>query len=120
MGAHYGQGTEVPGVDQAGPALQVSHEDRGPVRVVALCGEADLATRGVLESQLFQALEPPREAIVIDVTLLTFCDVACADLVLGAGMTRGASLVGASGPVLRVFELVRRLEVAPHGARSGW
>jgi anti-anti-sigma regulatory factor len=89
------------------------HEDRGSAWVLSLSGEADLFTQGLLEDQLDTALAMGRESLVLDVRRLTFCDVACAQRVLAATRTGSATLLGASGEVKRVFELLDADETLP-------
>jgi anti-anti-sigma regulatory factor len=82
------------------------HTDRGPVWVVELYGEADLATWGLLQDELDRAAQMDRDTVVLDVTHLRFCDVHCAQMILAAAATTRMIIAGASGPVGRVFEVL--------------
>lgn len=93
--------------------LLAMHEDRGPVWVLSLAGEADLFTQQLLEDGLETAIAMRRKRLVLDVRRLTFCDVGCAQKVLDATRTVAAELVGAKGEVKRVFELLDVDETLP-------
>lgn len=92
--------------------LLVRHLD-GASWVLELSGEADIATVGLLREELAHMATMSREDVVVDVSALTFCDVASADLLLTACGTSLVTLSGATGPVQRVFDLVDALQM--HG-----
>ncbi|QGN58910.1 STAS domain-containing protein [Nostocoides sp. HKS02] len=93
--------------DARGPSpLRATHADHGPVWVVDLLGEADLATWDILQEELDRAARMDRDKVVLDLSRLRFCDVHCAQLILAAGATTRLAIAGASGPVRRVFEVL--------------
>lgn len=93
--------------DAPGPEpLRATHADHGPVWVVDLLGEADLATWDLLEQELDRAARMDRDKVVLNLTRLRFCDVHCAQLILAAATTTQLIIAGASGPVRRVFEVL--------------
>jgi hypothetical protein len=83
------------------------------VWVLALSGEADLATHAVLEGGLAEAAQMKREKLILDVTRLRFCDVGCAELILTTAQTTPLALAGATGIVRRVFEFLDPVERVP-------
>jgi anti-anti-sigma factor len=87
--------------------LTVTHHDRGGEWVVELVGEADLSTQTDVQRALRKALSMNRDAVVVDVSGLTFCDSTCVSAVLDANR-EGCRLVlaGQKGMVGRVFQLL--------------
>ena len=91
------------------PALTVTHRDQGPVWVVGLVGEADLASREDLDRGLSYALARNRGVVVVDVSQLEFCDTRSATSVLEASWQAPGTemvLTGSHGIVRRVFDLL--------------
>ena len=95
-------------------ALRSRHVDAGASWVLELSGEADIATSGLLREELAHLLTMKREHVVVDLTSLAFCDVACAHLILTARSILPCSVTGATGSVKRVFDLVDALRVPRH------
>lgn len=101
--------------------LRVRHREEGPLRVMQLCGEADLATRTVLQAELEAALHPEldtvpgseRVRVVVDLSGLRFCDVHSARMILRSAPVGRLALVGAAGPVERVLRILDPSEVVP-------
>lgn len=91
--------------------LRARHLDAGPSWVLELFGEADIAALSLLEQELAEMATMNREEVVVDVTGLVFCDVACAELVRTARRTHPVTLIGATGRVKRVFDLLDALQM---------
>lgn len=106
-----GQG--VPTLPRPAEPLRAQHVDHGSIWVLKLSGEADLATMATLRAELANAARMRREHLVLDLTLLRFCDVGSAGLILAMGRKLPVSLAGARGTVKRVFELLDPWEVVP-------
>jgi anti-anti-sigma regulatory factor len=96
---------QIPDLDEAQLPLQIQHRAEGPVSVLVMVGEADLATRSLLEREL-AGLGTDHHETVIDVSGLAFCGVDCAQLVLAAAVRATVAVVGATGSVKRVFDLL--------------
>lgn len=96
--------------------LTVTHRDRGPIWVMGLAGEADLATRDQLDRGLSHALARSPAVVVVDVSELDFCDSRCATTVIEANcQTPGTEMVltGSRGIVRRVFDLLDPAQTLP-------
>ena len=74
--------------------------------VLELAGEADIATELLLEHELAQLVAGCSEQAVVDVTWLSFCDIASAHLILTTRRWVPVSVVGATRSVQRVFDLL--------------
>jgi anti-anti-sigma regulatory factor len=101
--------------------LRARHLDGGACWVLELSGEADIATLGLLRQELAHlATRNPGDAVV-DVARLEFCDVASAQLILGARRRIPSTLRGATGSVKRVFDLLDALQRQrlPHYLAAG-
>ena len=92
--------------------LRARHLD-GEHWVLELSGEADITTMDMLRRELAQVAVIDREDSMVDVTKLSFCDVASAHLILTARRTIPVTVTGATGSVKRVFDLVDALKA--HG-----
>jgi hypothetical protein len=77
--------------------------------VLELSGEADIATMGMLRREMALLTTIGHANAEVDLTALTFCDVASAQLLLTARRRAPVTLTGATGSVSRLFDL---LEVA--------
>jgi ABC-type transporter Mla MlaB component len=88
--------------------LRARHLD-GEHWVLELSGEADITTMDMLRRELAQVAVRDRQDSEVDVTRLSFCDVASAHLLLTAQRTIPVTLTGATGSVKRVFDLVGAL-----------
>ncbi|HWO52091.1 MAG TPA: STAS domain-containing protein [Ornithinibacter sp.] len=98
--------------------LRARHLD-GQQWVLELSGEADVTTMDMLRRELAQVAIVDRADSVVDVTKLSFCDVASAHLILTARRTIPVTVTGATGSVQRVFDLVDALKAhGLHRARS--
>ena len=89
--------------------LTVTHREKGPIWVMGLAGEADLATRDQLDRALSHALARSRGVVVVDVSELEFCGSRCATTVIEANCQAPATemvLTGSHGMVRRVFDLL--------------
>jgi anti-anti-sigma regulatory factor len=75
-----------------------------------LSGEADLATMRLLRHELALLATREHADVVVDVTGLAFCDVASAELILAARRSNSVTLIGATGTVKRVFDLLDALQ----------
>jgi anti-anti-sigma regulatory factor len=78
--------------------------------MLELSGEADIATLGLLRQELARLATLQRADVVVDVTGLAFCDVASAESILAARRTNPVTVIGASGTVKRVFDLLDALQ----------
>ena len=96
--------------------LRARHLDGERSWLLELSGEADVATRRLLRDELARLLAVDRDDRVVDVSNLTFCDVASAHQLLTARRTGRVTLSGATGSVQRVFDLLEALwvERMPH------
>jgi anti-anti-sigma factor len=82
--------------------------------LIVLTGELDLAAVPLVEEQLHRAARPEAGAITIDLSGVTFCDLA-GMRVLERARATGAILVGRSDPaVLRLHDLAEHLRPLPH------
>jgi hypothetical protein len=86
--------------------LSARHLDTGVSWRLELSGEADVATMSLLWHELAEMATIRRADLVVDVTGLTFCDVASAELCLAAERTCALTVTGAKGSVKRVFGLL--------------
>jgi anti-anti-sigma regulatory factor len=95
--------------------LSARHLDAAPW-VLELVGETDVATVAFLRRELTQLVRSQCEHAVLDLTRLTFCDVASAHLILTAGRLMPVTVTGATRSVKRVFDLMESLEAQrlPH------
>ena len=91
--------------------LRARHLDAGAVWLLELSGEADLATSTLLRQELMLLAATDLEDAVVDVTSMTFCDVASAHLILTARRTKPLTVRGATGSVKRVFDLLDALRM---------
>ncbi len=89
--------------------LRARHLDGDPW-VLELSGEADIATMGMLRRELALLTTVDHAMAEVDVTDLTFCDVASAHLLLTARRRVPLVLSGATGSVKRVFDLLDVLQ----------
>lgn len=89
--------------------LQARHLDDGESWLLELSGEADMATADLLQQELALLATTSRVDAVVNVTRLTFCDVASAHRILTARRTRPVTVRGATGGVGRVFHLLEAL-----------
>ena len=90
--------------------LRARHRDGGATWMLELAGEADVATLALLRLELAQMAIMQRAALVVDVSRLVFCDVSSAELLLMARRSRPVTLVGATGTVKRVFDLLEAMQ----------
>lgn len=95
------------------PILTVRQGARDGVRVVHVAGELDISSSGQLDDALAEACSTPPDAVVVDVSEVTFMDASGLD-VLAAARRRlheagraGLVVRGASGIVRRVFEITQ-------------
>lgn len=80
--------------------------DREGLRVVELAGEYDISTADDLRAALDDAVPGPHGLLVIDLTHVTFIDAHCTGRLLSAASQQRIILVGATGIVARVLDLV--------------
>jgi hypothetical protein len=80
--------------------------DDEPIGLLRLSGEADLMTREDLRRELLQAETLHPNCLVLDVTELRFCDVGCAELILWSAQRTPIIMVGATGTVERLFQIL--------------
>lgn len=90
--------------------LQVEVRTEGPSEIVTPAGELDHHTAELLKEPLERALEGGRTRLVIDCSLLEFCDSTGLNVLLGARLKAEAAggavhLVGMQPVVARVFEI---------------
>ncbi len=98
--------------------LSMTSEREDDLHVIALFGELDLATANGVEQELLRVEATDAEAIVLDLTGLTFMDSTGARLVLQANARSRADscrLTLLRGPraVQRVFELSGLVDLLP-------
>ncbi len=89
--------------------LSARHLDAAPW-VLELSGEADITTVPLLRRELTELVRSGCEHAVVDVTELTFCDVASTRLIMIARRLVPVTLTGATGSVKRVFDLMESLQ----------
>lgn len=89
------------------------------VSVLTLSGGADSATRPLLETHLIALTSVGDERFIVDVTSLRYCDLGCAEMILAAARTTHVCLVGATGPVRRVFDLIDPQKTVPRFPAMG-
>ncbi|HET7822547.1 MAG TPA: STAS domain-containing protein [Ornithinibacter sp.] len=89
--------------------LRARHRDGRPW-VLELSGEADIATLEMLRRELELLTTLGHTTAEVDVTDLTFCDVASAHLLLTARRRVPLVLTGAAGSVRRLFDLLDVLQ----------
>jgi len=107
-------------------SLTVAVSLREGVACVELCGEVDLATHDQLRAALARAELCAAEVVRLDLSRLTFCDVAGCETLLRFEHDARASghetrMLGASAPVSRVMALlaeVTRSSPAPEESRA--
>jgi anti-anti-sigma factor len=92
--------------DLSSTKLDAYRYDEGPIRVLELYGECDLATGEVLRTALTDALSSNPTMLVLDLTKLEFCDASCAGLVFNAGQQTKVVLAGLAGVVRRLFDVL--------------
>ena len=93
--------------------------DRAHHRVLELAGEYDIASDD-LRAALDDKLPGPPGLLVIDLTHVTFIDAHCTGMLLNAASKRQVVLVGATGIVARVLDLLDPAQQPPrHRARPG-
>jgi anti-anti-sigma factor len=90
--------------------LQVEVRTEGLSEIVTPAGELDHHTAELLREPLERALEGGRARLVIDCSLLEFCDSTGLNVLLGARLKAEAAggavhLVGMQPVVARVFEI---------------
>lgn len=90
--------------------LQVRHRSDGPSWVLEMSGEADIATSPMVRVVVAHMATIVDRNIVVDVSKLTFCDVASAHLILTSRRTMPVTVWGATGPVKRVFDLLDSIQ----------
>ena len=90
--------------------LRARHLDGDESWTLELSGEADIATLALLKRELAQMAAMQPADVVVDVTGLVFCDVASAELILAARRTTPVTVIGATGTVKRVFDLLDALQ----------
>ncbi len=78
--------------------------------MLELSGEADIATVALLRQELTELVRSGCEHAVLDVTELTFCDVASTRLIFTARRLMPVTVTGATGSVQRVFDLMEALQ----------
>lgn len=88
--------------------LKVDVATQGDRTVVSATGEIDLSTAPMLEARLDELAEG--DAMVLDLTGVTFIDSTGLRVILGADTKagengRGLAIVATDGPVMRLFEL---------------
>jgi anti-anti-sigma regulatory factor len=91
--------------------LRARHLDDAAVWLLELSGEADIATSALLRQEVALLAVMNRDDAVVDVTRLTFCDVASAHMILTVRRSRPLTVCGATGSVKRVFDLLDALRI---------
>lgn len=91
--------------------LAARHREGGAVWLLELSGEANIATFALLRQELALLATTNHRDAVVDVTSLTFCDVASAHMILAAQRTKPLTVRGAKGSVKRVFDLLDALRM---------
>ncbi len=86
--------------------LEARRYDVGPIEVLELVGELDLATCDLLRDVLTESLAGRPDGLVVDLTRVGFCDVGCCRIVLRARDQTRVALVGLAGTVRRLFDLL--------------
>ena len=115
--------------------LDVESSEFDDVMVITLRGEADLHTAPILRDALSDAIASRAQAIVVDMSGVTFIDSMMLGVLLGAARTTGPQgidlrIVVADPHVRRIFELtlldrvldlypLRELALAPGRASGG-
>lgn len=84
--------------------------------VLELRGECDLAVQASLRSALLAALDTEPQTLVVDLSHVTFCDIACARELFTAASRVRLTLAGQRDVVQRLFDTIdpnRRLSRHP-------
>ena len=92
--------------------LRARHLDGSSSWILELSGEADIATLALLRQELAHMAARDPDGVVVDVARLAFCDVASAELIQAARRTRPVTVIGATGEVERLFDLLDALQKA--------
>ncbi|MEV6527816.1 STAS domain-containing protein [Longispora sp. NPDC051575] len=83
--------------------------EHGPVSVVTVCGEIDVATAPTLQRRLAALYESDQLRLVVDLSGVTFCDSVGVSVLIGAARAlsgRGrVHLVGLRPVLERLFEV---------------
>jgi anti-anti-sigma factor len=74
--------------------------------VLELAGEYDISTGDDLRAALDGELPAPHGLLVIDLTRVTFMDAHCTGMLISAASNRLVVVVGATGSVARVLEVL--------------
>jgi anti-anti-sigma factor len=88
------------------PTLAHSVYDLDHCRVIELTGECDVATSEHLRTMLCDALPEPPVDLVLDLTHVTFMDAHSTSILLSTTGSHSLAVVGASGIVARVLDLL--------------
>ena len=102
--------SERTGADRV--VLEATTFDLGPCRVLALSGECDLATRHVLLGALDAGLAG-NLVLLVDLSRVAFCDADCAARILDSARSHPLALLGLTGTVRRVFDLLDPSQEVP-------
>lgn len=113
----------APGAYASRASLTVRRCAVGPIEVVALVGEFDIATHAVAERAVAEAEEASPETLLLDLSGLRFVDSTGVRLVLAADARareagRRCTIVLGDGRPRRLFEvlgLIDRLDIAKAG-----
>lgn len=107
-------------IETAQPAssspLRLRSRDSGSTRVLTLAGECDLATRDALGAGLADAMSGNPGALVVDLTDVSFCDAACAGMLLAVARQIPVGLVKPTRIVARSLDLLAPRALLPRWA----
>jgi anti-anti-sigma factor len=95
----------IPEDDWTGPSFPAGHDLNG-FRVLELAGEYDFSTDEELQSMLADCNPGPHRVLVLDMSHVTFIDASTAGRLLDASATTQIILVGATGLVARVLDIL--------------
>jgi anti-anti-sigma factor len=95
----------IPFDDGTAPGSPAGHDLNG-FRVLELAGEYDFSTAEELRAMLADSNPGPPRVLVLDMSHVTFIDASAAGRLLNASATTQIILVGATGIVARVLDIV--------------
>ena len=95
----------IPFDDGTAPSFPAGHDLNG-FRVLELAGEYDFSTTEELRAMLADCNPGPHRVLVLDMSHVTFIDASATGRLLNASATTQIILVGATGLVARVLDIL--------------
>lgn len=85
---------------------EADRHSRERLRVLELSGEYDIASVDALQAKLADDSPAPDRVLVVDLSDVTFLDAGCTGRLLSAAAERQVVVVGATGIVARILDLM--------------